>query len=79
MAKKWIVAPPGKGKKWPNNWKIAFLFNPFLEFFGHFCPISPVGPKSIFRPFFSHFGPPGLVLGNQDCKANSTVLQPYFC
>ena len=34
------------------------IFDPFLNNFGNFSPISLVGPKSIFWPcFFFHFGP----------------------
>ena len=64
MAGKWILAPPGKRvKKWLKNGKIGPkihclpIFGPIFPFFGHFFPFFPVGPKSIFRPFFPHFGP----------------------
>ena len=39
---------------WPKNGSKMVIF----PFFGHFSPFSPVGPKSIFWPFFSpNFGP----------------------
>ena len=44
--------PREKGEKWPKNGKIGGI----CPFFGHFSPLFPVGPKSIFRPFFPHFG-----------------------
>ena len=47
-------------------------FGPFV-FQGHFCPISRVRPKSIFRPFSSPFragvARNGFVPGPRDCHA----------
>ena len=48
MAAKW--------ENWPKNGSNMAIF-PFL---GDFSPFFAVGSKSIFRPFFSHFGPEGL-------------------
>ena len=66
MAEKWILAPPGKWEKnGQKNGKIGQNWQ-FSHFSAIFLPFFPVGPKSIFRPFFSHFGP-----GNQDRNARS--------
>ena len=43
------------GKKSPQNRKP--IFEPFFLFLGDFFPIFQVRPKSIFRRFFSDFGP----------------------
>ena len=81
MGKKWpkngFWPHREKGKKWPKNGKVA-IFDPFLghfwanlPIFRPFFPFFPVSPKSIFRPFFSHFGPEarlGSVQGNRDRK-----------
>ena len=45
-----------KGAKWPKSGKMAIL-DPFFGQFSHFSAILPLGPESIFRPFFPHFGP----------------------
>ena len=68
------------GEKWPKN-GISCLdmgqkkgFSTDLPFFGHFSPMSPVGPKSIFRPFFSSFGPEaqyGSIPAQRDCNVRS--------
>ena len=68
MGKKWpkngFWPHRAKGEKMAKKWENGHfwpIFRPFLgqfsHFVGHFFPFSPVGPKSIFRPFFSHFGP----------------------
>ena len=52
--------PTGKrGENGRKMGKLPFLpiFGPIFPFFDHFYPFSPVGPKSIFRQFFSLFGP----------------------
>ena len=59
--------------KWPKNGKPTIFdpfFGPIFPFDGIFRFLRPVGPKSIFRPCFSHFGPPKpetrSVEGNRD-------------
>ena len=81
--KKSVLAPPGKrGKKWPQKGrKLAqkWVKNGHFPILGHFSPFSPVGPKSIFRPFLSHFGPEarfGVCTGqpgSQDWSPKSTL------
>ena len=60
MAEKSISAPPAKREKHGRKMgKLASFTHFWANFplFGHFSPIFPVGPESIFRPCFSHFGP----------------------
>ena len=59
--KKWMLAPPGKkGEKWPKNGKIGPKMGQkwqFSNFSAIFSLFFPVGPKTIFLPIFSRFGP----------------------
>ena len=78
------------GQKWPKNglrphrgrraekWPQNAIFQPFSGGFSHFSaiflPISPVGRKSIFRPFFPEFGPKARrqsVAGQRDLKGRA--------
>ena len=54
------------------------FLTPIFPFFGHFFPFFPVGPKSIFWPFFSHFGPEarfGVCTGPSGSQAYTSNFQ----
>ena len=85
MGKKWpkngFWPHQEKGEKWPKNGlKMDFWAN--FPIFRLFFPFSPVGPKSIFRPFFPISGRRpnlGSVQGNWDrnsCEIGGQVVMP---
>ena len=49
-----------RGKKWPKMAANGKIGSKMSNFSAIFSPFFPVGSKSIFRPFFSKIGPPGL-------------------
>ena len=63
-------------EKWENGHFWA-IFGPIFPFLSHFPPLFRVGPKSIFRPFFSHLGPEarfGVCTGQSGLSRSSGEL-----
>ena len=64
--------------KWEKNGrKMDFGPTGSFPFFGHFFSFFSVGPKSIFRTFFSYFGPEGR---NRVCtgQSNRKIWVPFW-
>ena len=62
MAEKW--------ENWPKN-------GPKMAFFRFSAIFAPMGPKSIFRPFFEPISgpkPERSVQGNRDCKSRDVAV-----